>query len=122
MKIQNTKNSELFRLNLKSMVSIQMINFCKTKNCPASQELLEFQMAKCSTAKNEAIGKHLNGCEFCAAEVEFYANCPQEAETVLETEIPHPLFELATALLGNKHKDFSLLDKLLCKGEPAKVC
>ena len=103
------------------MFSIQMINFCKTKKCPTSQELLEFQMAECSVRKNEIIGGHLTVCEFCLAEVEFYTNCPQAVETIPEAEMPHPLLELASALLNKKHKDFSLLDKLLCEDEAVKA-
>jgi len=30
-------------------------------------------------------------------------------------------FELASALLGNKHKDFSLLNQLLCQNEGVKI-
>lgn len=108
-------------IKFRNMVSIKMINFCKTKTCPTSQELLEFQTAECSATRNGAIGEHLIFCEFCAAEAEFYSNCPPAAETVHEAEMPHPLFELATALLSNEHKDFSLLNKLLCESEAVKV-
>lgn len=68
------------------------------------------------------VSQHLTTCEFCAAEVEFYAHYPQsEEETVTKTDIPVPLFELASALLGNKHKDFSLLNQLLCQNEGVKI-
>lgn len=60
----------------------------------------------------DAIRVHLASCEFCAAEVEFYAHYPQAEEKVEAAEIPTPLFELAEALLRNKHKDFSILDRL----------
>ena len=38
-------------------------------------------------------------------------------ETIVEVEIPLPLYELAEALLSNKHKEFSLLNKLLNESE-----
>ena len=104
------------------MVSIKMITFCKTKNCPAPSELLEFQSDNYCLGKNEFIRAHLKVCEFCAAEVEFYSNYPQAEETVVTVEIPIPLFELATALLRNEHQDFSLLNKLLYENEIVKVC
>lgn len=91
-----------------------MITFCKSVNCPSSEKLLTFQNNELSEKDAFVIEEHLNVCEFCEAEVEFYANYPQSEETVMTTvEIPIPLFELAEALLGNKHKDFSTLDKML---------
>ncbi len=90
-----------------------MITFCKSVKCPTSQELLSFQNKEITANESCAIEKHLTLCEFCEAEVEFYANYPQSEETVATVEIPIPLFELAEALLGNKHKDYSTLDELL---------
>jgi len=40
---------------------------------------------------------------------------------VAKVEIPIPLLELAEALLGNKHKDFSVLNKLLSENEGVKI-
>ena len=100
-----------------------MITFCKSAKCPTSEDLLSFERAggdgNLSVKKSEEIWTHLTGCEFCAAEVEFYAHYPQTAEdedleeATTRVEIPLPLYELAKALLNNKHKDFSLLDSLL---------
>lgn len=90
-----------------------MITFCKSVNCPSSQELLAFQNNEMTAKELCEIEAHLNLCEFCEAEVEFYANYPQSDEIVAKVEIPIPLFELAEALLGNKHKDFSTLNKML---------
>ncbi len=98
-----------------------MITFCKDKNCPSSQELLAFQGRKVSSVNRERIETHLTVCEFCASEVEFYAHYPQSEETVATVEIPIPLLELAEALLGNKHKDFSVLNKLLSENEGVKI-
>ncbi len=104
------------------MFSSKMITFCKNANCPASQKLLAFQNGEVSIGKREAILSHLAECEFCATEIEFYARYPQaEEETVAKAEIPAPLFELASALLGNRHKDFSLLNQLLCQNEGVKI-
>lgn len=104
------------------MFSLKMITFCKNANCPASQKLLAFQNGEVPSKEYKLIASHLAACEFCAAEVEFYGHYPQtEEETVVKAEIPVPLFELASALLGNKHKDFSLLDQLLCQNESVKT-
>ena len=105
------------------MFRLKMINFCKNANCPASQKLLAFQNGEVSAKERKTISTHLAACEFCAAEVEFYAHYPQtEEESVTDgTEIPVPLYELASALLGNKHKDFSLLNQLLCQSESVKI-
>lgn len=67
------------------------------------------------------IQAHLAACEFCAAEVEFYAHYPQAEEPVSKVEMPVALYELAEALLSNKHKDFLLLNKLLCESESVKI-
>ena len=95
------------------MFSIKMITFCKNADCPSSQQLLAFQNEEMAAGESGAIEEHLVFCEFCEAEVEFYSNYPQSEEIVATVEIPVPLFELAEALLGNKHKDFSTLDEML---------
>lgn len=90
-----------------------MIAFCKNSNCPASPKLLAFQKGETRTFDSEVIRKHLTICEFCAAEVEFYARYPQADEPVGKAEIPPYLFELAESLLRNRHKEFKSLNKLL---------
>ncbi len=97
-----------------------MVTFCKSTNCPSSQELLAFQNGEVSPRKRGGIETHLAACEFCASEVEFYAHYPQSEETVPIVEMPIPLYELAEALLGNKHKDFFALNKLLCDDKALK--
>ena len=102
------------------MFSLKMITFCKSADCPTSQDLLAFQNAAANSGGEKSeIRRHLAVCEFCAAEVEFYAHYPQAEERVGKVEIPLPLRELALALLENKHKDFSSLNNLL--GEKEKV-
>lgn len=104
-----------------NMISIKMVNFYKTANCPSSQDLLAFENGKTVEQESEEIRWHLARCEFCASEVEFYAHYPPAEETVAKVEIPLPLYELAQALLSNKHKDFSLLDQLLGEKETIKI-
>lgn len=99
------------------MVTIRMIAFCKNSNCPASPKLLAFQKGETKTIDGEVIRKHLTNCEFCSAEVEFYARYPQSDEPVGKPEIPPFLFELAESLLRNKHKEFKSLNKLLSDNE-----
>jgi hypothetical protein len=99
------------------MLFLNMINFRKNENCPSSYNLLAFQNGDFMNKGGDAIRTHLGTCEFCAAEVEFYAHYPQAEEKVEAAEIPVPLFELAEALLRNKHKDFSMLDRLLGENE-----
>lgn len=98
-----------------------MITFCKSVNCPSSAELLAFQNKEMAEKKSCAIESHLNLCEFCEAEVEFYANYPQAEEPCTSVEIPIPLYELAESLLANKDKKLSTLNKLLGKDERLAV-
>lgn len=100
-----------------SMFSLKMITFCKSVNCPASQDLLAFQKGETSVKENADIVPHLESCEFCAAEVEFYSHFPQSEEMVASVDIPPPLYQLAEALLGSRQKKFSLLNKLLNENE-----
>ena len=94
-----------------------MVTFCKSVICPSSGDLLAFQTGEVSLRGRERIEAHLAFCEFCASEVEFYAHYPQSDEMVATVEIPIPLYELAHALLNNKHKDFSVLNQLLSENE-----
>lgn len=97
------------------MVSSMTINFCKNEDCPSSNELLEFQNGDLPRARGTEIRRHLTDCEFCEAEVEFYSNYPQGQDDGREepAEIPAPLFELAEALLKNRHGDPTSLNALL---------
>ena len=90
--------------------------FCKHEDCPASGELLEFQRGKLGDARCGEIQTHLEDCEFCDAETEFYSQYPQDdapSETCENVEIPAPLYELAEALLKNRQADASSLDALM---------
>ena len=98
-----------------------MITFCKNTDCPTSQDLLAFENGDISFSERREIETHLAACEFCASEVEFYTHYPQAEEKVAKVEIPIPLYELAEALLSNKHKGFTLLNKLLCESKGVKI-
>jgi hypothetical protein len=99
------------------MFLAKMINFCKSENCPTSQDLLAFQETRVSPQQADEISKHVEKCEFCGSELEFYQNYPQADDPVITEKIPSPLYELAEALLNNKHKDKSILNKLMGKNE-----
>lgn len=89
-----------------------MATFQKREDCPASQELLAYQLGDVEGAQSRAIGKHLANCEFCSAEVDFYERYPQRSEEPEESSgdvsIPEPLFELAEALLNKKSAERSM--------------
>jgi hypothetical protein len=99
------------------MFLLKMITFCKSLTCPSSQSLLAFQKGEVSILEKNDIQYHLDECEFCSAEVEFYEHNPQSDEVVSSSEIPISLYQLAEALLGNSNKDFSQLNKLLNENE-----
>ncbi len=97
-----------------------MSGFCKNEDCPSSNELLDFQRGDLVRTRGSEINKHLRSCEFCSAEVEFYSHYPQEESVAepAESEIPAPLYELAEALLRNRHLTASSLNELLTEHEP----
>ena len=77
---------------------------------------MEFQSGKLTQARCGEIQGHLEACEFCDAETEFYSQYPQDdvvCETCESVEIPAPLYELAEALLKNRQADSSSLDALM---------
>lgn len=104
------------------MFSIRPANFSKNEDCPASEELLDFQYGDLESARGAEIRSHLTSCEFCSAEVDFYAHYPQcreedNSDADEPSEIPAPLYELAEALLKNNHSGPSSLDLLLEENE-----
>ena len=101
-----------------SQAKHKMTKFCKNEDCPASEDLLAFQVGDMSVTEGAGIRRHLAVCEFCSAEVEFYTNYPPAEARIEPTEIPQPLFELAEALL-NKKSDDTFFDKLLEEDEDA---
>ncbi len=95
------------------MFLIKMIGFCKSPDCPPSEVLLDLQNGKLRAESAREIYGHLDLCDFCDAEVDLYSHYPEGDEPISLSEIPRPLFELAESLLNNRHKDTSLLNKLL---------
>lgn len=98
------------------MSASKLNGFCKSGDCPSSNELLDFENGILSGESEDDILCHISRCEFCSAELEFYSAFPQEPDTVERVEsvkIPAPLFQLAEALLKKKHNDPSSLDSLL---------
>ena len=88
----------------------RMGSFVKTKDCPSSERLLAFQ--SCDVAGLARIERHLEVCEFCSAETDFYEKFPPVEEHVEAGRMPEPLRQLADALLL-KRPDLSPLNKLL---------
>ncbi len=92
-----------------------MGSFCKNEDCPTSELLLEFQSGDMAVGEGVEIRKHLAVCEFCSAEVAFYAHYPQAddmPEPIETAEMPQPLFELAEAIL-TKRSDDDFFDRLM---------
>jgi hypothetical protein len=89
--------------------------FCKNEDCPSSTELLDFQNGDLPKPRGSEVRRHLANCDFCEAEVEFYSIYPQAQDDGVgeATEIPAPLYELAEALLRNRHADGASLNSLL---------
>lgn len=100
-----------------SPISMKMIAFNKNANCPASQDLLAFQKGETTIAENYDILRHLESCEFCAAEVEFYSHVAPVEENITTVEIPPSLYQLAEALLSSGQKKFIMLNKLFNENE-----
>jgi hypothetical protein len=103
------------------MPFIKMMTFCKSPKCPSSESLLSYQKGEISVKTVQKIDKHLEGCEFCTAELEFYVRFPQSEESHTTVEIPIPLLELAKALLTDKTEGSRLLDNLVSEDEPLPI-
>ena len=94
-----------------------MIGFYKNENCPTSHLLLAFSKGDLPRRRRTMIEAHLSTCEFCEAEIEFYAHYPQEEGLCIGAEIPEPLFQLAEALLKDRLAGPSSLNCLLREKE-----
>lgn len=85
-----------------------MNGFQKTKDCPASDEILAVVT---SGQKRDDTRRHLASCDFCAAELELYERFPIDDEKIHIGQMPEPLRELAEALLHGR-PDVAQLYKL----------
>jgi hypothetical protein len=103
------------------MSFIKMMTFCKSPKCPSSESLLSYQKGERSEETAPKIEKHLEGCEFCTAEVEFYNRFPQSEEPMSKVEIPIPLLELAKALLTDKREGSRLLHDMVGEDEALPI-
>ena len=101
------------------MFTANKMKFCKNEDCPSSEELVDFQNGDIELDRGSAICAHLAVCEFCSSEVEFYSRYPQSYEETSSevTAIPAPLFQLAEAILNNRHADLRELNTLLRENE-----
>jgi hypothetical protein len=87
--------------------------FCKNEDCPSSDELLAFQAGDLEMPRAGEVIGHVNWCDFCAAEVEFYEHFPPIETPGEFSEIPAPLYELAAALLNNRDRGMMSLNDLM---------
>ena len=93
-----------------------MEGFCKTENCPSSEQLVSFQTGDIDLATSAVVRRHLLVCEFCDAEVRLYDLYPPgEIEAVDTDELPDHLLQLATQLLQKK-SDLAPLYRLVARG------
>ena len=88
--------------------------FLKREDCPSSFELVAFQKGQLSRDRGVDVRRHMESCDFCDAEEDFYEHYPLVEFPPEEVPaIPAPLYELAEALLKRKHGDASTLNLLL---------
>ena len=92
--------------------------FFKNEDCPSSLELLSFQTGDIDRSSVKGIRRHLESCEFCAAEVEFYSHYPPAEGVTEPDEIPAALYELAEALLRKGDLNSVSLNELLEENSP----
>jgi len=75
--------------------------FCKRAACPASQVLLEFHRSLSTPEDGDHIGRHLDSCDFCCAELQLLAWYHDEEEQDSFVPMPLHLRRLAEDLLGS---------------------
>ncbi len=97
------------------MLHKRMMAFCKSANCPSSDNVLSYLNGRLSREASHEVGVHLASCDFCSAESDFFRHFPQlPDEQVQPMEIPAHLYQLAEALLNNSTRGvISLSDILL---------
>jgi hypothetical protein len=91
--------------------------FLKREDCPSSFELVAFQKAELSLTRGLDVRRHLESCDFCDAEEDFYEHYPLVEFAIDEAPaIPAALYDLAEALLKGKHSNGEALNALLSDG------
>lgn len=73
--------------------------FCKTLGCPTSQALLEYRRSLTDAGDQARVGRHLESCDFCNAELQLLTCCRTEAEAYSFAEMPASIRRLAEDLL-----------------------
>ncbi|MEP6923555.1 MAG: hypothetical protein ABI954_03740 [Pyrinomonadaceae bacterium] len=91
--------------------------FCKSRNCPLTEEIRLFANDELETDEARTVVKHLEECEFCSAEVQFLANFPERGETLPVPELPFQLRQLADIMLAEKTHEQLFLRRLFAKKE-----
>ena len=83
------------------MKTVNTTSFCKQVTCPSSATLLSYRKFGLGTALNAQVTEHLDACDFCCAELQLLAECPQVDEDFSKPEaIPLPLRRLAEEILA----------------------
>lgn len=73
--------------------------FCKTVKCPTSQALLDYYSSFMSPGDQACVGRHLESCDFCSAELQLLARHRSEDEEYSFAEMPPQVRRLAEDLL-----------------------
>lgn len=84
------------------MVSSGVDSFTKQAACPSSKALLDYRMNRLAAAMSILVKWHLEGCDFCWAEVQMLGHHAQIQVEAKPPTIPVNLRVLAEALLRNK--------------------
>lgn len=83
------------------MKTVNATSFCKQASCPTSEMLLSYHACELESESGKQVATHLAACDFCCAEMQLLAECPQADECEwLATEIPLHLRQLAEELLA----------------------
>jgi hypothetical protein len=80
---------------------VNTTSFCKQASCPSSATLLSYREFGLETELDDQVAEHLEACEFCCAELQLLAECPQAEEDFSKpAAIPLPLRRLAEEILA----------------------
>jgi hypothetical protein len=83
------------------MITVKTTSFCKQASCPSSATLLSYRELGLETEVDGQVAGHLKTCDFCCAELQLLAECPQAPEEFLKpAAIPLPLRRLAEEILS----------------------
>lgn len=90
--------------------------FGKRTDCPSSDRLLAFRQKKLGSFASDLIRRHIDGCDFCSAELEFYQHLRAlPEENIKAGKIPSHLYELAEAILTNRSSGVNALETIIGK-------